>query len=127
MISRRSMATVSNWLASCSSAMVSARQKPISRLMPGPTSSSSKGCGPQPSHWLRFILYVDLLVRDVKASRTFYAVALESLGYTIMVESTTSVSFGVKALSPLNDLVAFACELAIQLSLSHMIGFVKKE
>src|SRR6266478_6078972 len=46
MISRRSMAAVSNWPASCSSATASPRQKPISKSMPGPTSSSPNGCGP---------------------------------------------------------------------------------
>ncbi len=39
--------------------------------------------------------HVDLLVRDLQASRTFYAAALELLGYTILAESATSVSFGV--------------------------------
>jgi catechol-2,3-dioxygenase len=40
--------------------------------------------------------HVDLLVRDLEASRTFYQAALEPLGYTILAESGKNISFGVK-------------------------------
>lgn len=39
--------------------------------------------------------HVDLLVRDLEASRRFYQAILEPLSYGIMAESDTSVSFGV--------------------------------
>ncbi len=39
--------------------------------------------------------HVDLLVRDLEASRRFYQAILEPLSYGIMAQSDTSVSFGV--------------------------------
>ncbi|MDP9316697.1 MAG: VOC family protein [Chloroflexota bacterium] len=39
--------------------------------------------------------HVDLLVHDLVRSRAFYVAALKPLGYTIIAESETSVSFGI--------------------------------
>ncbi len=40
--------------------------------------------------------HVDLLVRDLEASRTFYLAVLDPLGYGIVAETDTSISFGVE-------------------------------